>query len=114
MRAWQKCKGAAQRNSVIPLHFLGGIAGSGARIPWLAFLLFCCKDPERVSTGAILHSVYYRPTSISKNVTHCVLNYLPYFSMISNLADAVCQISTQCVKNLPQGCDPFTYNVLRL
>ena len=75
MRAWQKCKGAAQRNSVLPLHFLSGLAGSGARIPWQPFLLFCCRDLGRVSSGAILHRVYYRATQESEIETHWVLNY---------------------------------------
>ena len=67
MRAWQKCKGAAQRNSVLPLRFLVGWQDvEPAYLCW-PFLLFCCKDPERVSTGAILHSVYYRATSDMKS-----------------------------------------------
>ena len=39
MRAWEKCKDGAQRSSVSSLHFYGGWAQCGARIPLLTFFV---------------------------------------------------------------------------
>ena len=52
MRAWEKCKDAAQRSSVPSLHFYGVWALCGARIPLLTFfVVFLIKGKQWAGAG---------------------------------------------------------------
>ena len=101
MRAWQKRKGAAQRNSVPPLLFLVGQQGAE---PAYLSSLFCCFAAGIFGGSAqglfCIVCIIGQPRKVkSRRTGSWIMQAVP---AQSEFGSRDCQILTQCVNNLPQ------------